>query len=483
MKASDANCGDGGALRPSLADDCRCASSGVGKIKFLIVCPAAKEFRVGTVGGRAAWRMRVFRFSMLTPLSVAAAAPDSVEPRIVDESVEPIDFDAEADLVGISFMTFNAPRAYEIAWEFKRRGKTVVLGGYHPTLLPEEAARHGDAVCVGEAEPNVPRIVADFQAGRLQRFYSSRDSSFTSPCPDRRLIRERQYVTSTVVQATRGCHNQCEFCSVTAFCRHTFKTRPVREVVDEIRSFRNKSILFMDDNLVADPGYAASLFRELIPLRKHWYAQIGVSATRDPEFLELMRASGCRGVFTGFESLSQDSLNGTGKQFNRADEYREAIRRLHAHGIGVCGAFVLGFDQDTPAVFETTARFLEEAELDTLQLTVLTPFPGTQLFERLNQAGRIFDTAWEHYDLGHVVFQPAVVSPEQLTAGHHRILRQFYSWRSILRRSLRQTRYLAPKEIALSFLVSIGYRFKLRATGILESPTRAEPIDAGRSAR
>ncbi len=449
------------------------------RLKFLIICPTARAFRMTARHHHPSLRMRVFRFSMLTPLAVAAAAPDFVDSRIIDEGVEPVDLDSDADVVGLSFMTFNAPRAYELAQAFKQRGKTVILGGYHATLMPEEAIRHADAVCIGEADANLPQMLEDFRRGSLRPFYRQTRDAFGRQRVDRTLLRPRAYLTPAVVQATRGCRFGCEFCSVAAFSRRRFQNRPVAEVIEEIRSLPNRCFLFMDDNLVAEPAYAHELFEGLRPLQRRWYAQVGVHVARDPALLDLMQRSGCRGVFVGLESLSQASLDATAKAFNHAEGYAEAIRRFHRRGIAVMGAIVLGFDQDTPEGLERTARFLSEAGLDALQLTLLTPLPGTPLFARLTAEGRIFDREWEHYDLGHVVFHPALLSAGRLAASHARLLRGFYSWRAILGRLRRQRRYLAPREMGLSLLVGLGYRFKLRRTGLWNWRV---PDSAGRQA-
>ncbi len=434
------------------------------KLKFVIICPAARAFRVDDQNKKPSRRMRVFRVSILSALYVAASAPDDVQTEIVDENVEPIDLDSDADIVGISFMTFNAPRAYELAAAFKQRGKTVVFGGYHPTLMAQEAIRYCDAVCVGDAEGNVPKMIADFRDGKLKRFYRYQSDKLGRIEVDNSLIDQKQYIVSSVVQATRGCPNRCEFCAVSAFFEHSHRTKPIDDVVDEIKRRGKKHVLFIDDNIGADVVYATKLFAQLIPLKKRWYAQIGVNVAEDPELMNLMRKSGCRGVLVGFESLSQQSLNQAGKAFNRAHEYRKAMHTFHAHGIYVFACFVLGFDHDQREIFEATARFLREAKVDGLQLTVQTPFPGTRLFKRMEQEGRIFDKNWEHYDFGHVVFRPKNMSANELQTAHHRILREFYSWPSIMVRLLRQLRYLAPREVVISLMISVGYRFKLRET-------------------
>jgi len=436
--------------------------------RLQIVCPAARQFRIERPGQHAPLRARIFRFSLLTPLSVAAAAPPDVEVSVIDENVEPVDLDADVDLVGISFMTFNAPRAYELARRFRERGRTVIFGGYHPTLLPEEAAEHCDAVCVGAAEPNVPRMIEDWRSGRLQRFYRHPQREFRSAPVDFGLIRGRQYMTATLVQATRGCRNRCEFCSVSAFSAYSLLQKPVDEVVEEIRDAGRRRVLFIDDSLSADPVYLRELLQALVPLRVHWYSQMGFNVTGDAGLLDLMQQSGCRGVFIGLESLSQTSLEETRKGFNRAADYQDGIHRLHQRGIAVIGAFVLGYDHDGRDVFDRTLRFLVEAEVDALQLTVLTPFPGTPLHRKLEQEGRLVDRDWEHYDLGHVVFAPRNFDAAELRAGHDRILARFYSWPWILRRLGRGLRYLRLSELGLLGLVSLGYRLKTRRDGYVQ---------------
>jgi len=405
---------------------------------------------------------------MMSALSVAASAPDDVEVSIVDENVEAVDFDADVDLVGVSFMTFNAPRAYEIARRFRAKGRTVLFGGYHPSLQPEEAGAQCDALCVGPAEPNLPRMIDDWRRGRLQRVYRLPLTEFRTRTLDPALVRRMQYIASTVVQATRGCHNRCEFCSVAAFSGNVLQTKPVDDVLREIRAARGRSVLFIDDSLSADSAYFHELLRALVPLRIRWYSQIGFAVTRETETLDLLERSGCRGVFIGFESVSQDSLDETRKGFNRADEYREGIRKLHDRGIGVFGAFVLGYDSDSPAIFERTLRFLDDAEVDALQLTVLTPFPGTPLYRRMEEQGRIIDRNWDHYDLGHVVFRPARMSPAELRAGHDMILERFYSWPAVLRRLRRQARTLGPRNLGLAALIGWGYRTKTRLDGYVQ---------------
>ncbi len=447
-------------------------------LRFLLVNPTSPLWRA-----RAAGRPRgprPFRFSMLTSLYVAAAMPAGVRTRIVDEDVEPVDFDAEADLVGISFMTYNAPRAYEIADEFRRRGRPVVLGGYHPTFLPEEAAEHGDAVCVGEAEGVAPQMIADFFAGRLQPRYVSEPVDLRGlPVPDRRLIRSWAYVTPDAVQATRGCLHACSFCSVSSFARRSFRKRPVDEVIEELRQL-GRWLIFMDDNIAHDPDYARELFARMAPLGKRWCSQCGVAIADDPALVSLAASSGCIGLFVGFESLSDENLASWRKTPNRRRDYARVVARLHAAGIGVYSGFVFGMDGDGPDVFARTLGFLDEARVDALQATILTPFPGTPLFADMERQGRITTRDWSLYDFGHVVFEPRGMSPATLRAGHAWVQSRFYSRAATWRRIARAFGHLAPAVVLNAMApLNLGYRARHRAYGTFEEAARVAGAVSG----
>ena len=438
-------------------------------IRFLMINPTASPWQVGS--GRAPSRKtKIFRFSMLSSLYVAASMPSYVETHIVDEDVEAVDFDTDADLVGISFMTFNAPRAYEIADRFRReKGKPVIFGGYHPTFMPEEAIGHADAVCIGEAENNVPRMIEDFVEGRLKRFYKSDPVDLGRlPIPDRSLMRKSAYITPDALQATRGCPNRCKFCSVTAFFKHQFRTRPVTEVIEELKKL-GSYVIFMDDNIIGDPAYAKELFAQMIPLKKRWFSQCSIRIAYDNELLRLAYASGCRGMFIGLESLSQDNLSDWNKNFNRARDYIWAIEKLHTTGIAVYAGVVFGMDGDTPDVFKKTLSFLHDADIDALQATILTPFPGTPLYGEMDRQGRIISRDWRTYDFCNVVFEPRNMSPEMLKNGHNWVLTKFYSQKSIVRRLFRASAYLSPWIILRGVgTLNMSYRSRLRAYGTFD---------------
>ena len=392
--------------------------------------------------------------------------PSYVQTRIIDEEVEALDFDLDADLVGISFMTYNDPRAYAIADKFRARGTPVFFGGYHPTFLPEEAIQHADAVCIGEAENNLPRMMEDFCAGQLQPFYHSQPVNLAGLArPRRELIRKQDYAPLEFLQATRGCNYQCSYCSVAAFNAHTLRTRPVDEVIEELKTL-GRHVLFMDDNLMGDRAYALELFRAMLPLGKTWYSQAGLGMAFDDELLDLAVRSGCQGLFIGFETLSEAGLRGFKKKPNLGKDYTTAVRKLHARGIAVCAVFMFGGDEDTTDVFERTLEFLLDSNVETLQATRLRPFPGTPLFTDLESQGRILDKDWSHYDFNHVVFEPLQMSRETLDKGVAWVLRQFHTRRAIARRVWRGLSYLGPGFTLTEILpINLGWCFKLTVDG------------------
>ena len=406
------------------------------KKELLLICPAPESCRVKS-GGKPVVS-RFFRHTRLSLLSVAAATPPDWNVKIVDEYVSPLEFSSEPACVGLSFMTAGAPRAYEIAREFRRLGIPVLAGGFHPTFMPEEALEHCDAVCVGDAEPSWPQMLRDLEVGALKRVYHS--DPYTSlrslKLPRRDLLNPRDYFTRNSVQTSRGCPNRCTFCSITSFYGAHYRHRPVEEVIREIAGLSGKIVLFIDDNLVADRSYALKLFSNLKPLNRHWYSQAALTIAQDSELLEAAVESGCKGLFVGLESLSNESLNKVGKGFCLAETYLSAIEILHRSGIAVEAGIIFGFDEDGPEVFNRTLDFLKASRVELAQITVLTPLPGTVIYSQMEKEGRILTRDWSYYDFFHVVFQPKRITPEELQAGTDQVVKCFYSTREILERTI-----------------------------------------------
>jgi len=309
-------------------------------------------------------------------------------------------------------------------------------------------------------------MIEDFMNGKLKQFYKSELVNLDElPILDRNLLQNRAYITTNALQATRGCYNRCEFCSVASFNRYEIRTRPVGKVIDELKTL-SRNVIFMDDNIALDREYAIELFEGMMPLKKRWFSQCAIGIAEDDELLHLAAKSGCRGLFIGFESVSQQSLNTWKKHCNREKDYLELVRRIHKAGIGIFAGFVFGSDEDGPDVFGNTLDFLHKANIEVLQSTRLTPFPGTPLFDKMNQDGRIFDKDWSHYDFFHVVHQPLNMDPETLHCGTAWLQKQFYGYKSITRRMARALTYLSPGIISqVMFPLNIGYRFKLSSYG------------------
>ena len=385
-------------------------------------------------------RRSQFKAYLAPPLALAVLAgitPPEVEVSITDEYLDPVDLEQPADLVGISATTQTAARAYQLADAFRARGVRVVLGGMHPSALQEEAAQHADAVVVGEGETVWTRLLSDLEAGHLQPVYrgNGRPSLAGLPHPRRDLFRRKRYLLPNSIYTTRGCPFDCSFCSVTSFFGGTYRCRPVDEVLREIDELENRRLLFfVDDNIVGHKEHARRLFLALAPYRLAWIGQASITVARDEGLLALLAASGCKGLFLGIESLSPDSLNWVGKQQNRVEEFEEAIRRIHAHGIGIIGSFIFGLDHDTEDVFELTVRFAQRTRLEAAQFNILTPYPGTPLAASLEREGRILTKDWSRYSEGRVLFTPRLMSVRTLQEGHDWAWREFYGLGSIWRR-------------------------------------------------
>jgi radical SAM superfamily enzyme YgiQ (UPF0313 family) len=381
---------------------------------------------------------RLIRFPQLTMPLLAALTPEGVEIHHTDEIVSPVNFRCGADLVGITTTTCSAPHAYAVADEFRARGVKVVLGGPHPTLLPAEAAQHADSVLVGEAEGVWPLLVEDFQNDRLKRFYHAAAApSLTGlPWARRELIEGRAYGRGVLI-ATRSCPHACGYCMLPHFYHHQYRCRPVAEVIAEAAAMKEKALIFWDDNIIGQPDYARELFRRLVPLRKRWTSQATFDIVEHDDLIRLAAASGCEALFVGLESISAASLRETGKIFNKPQRYWDGIKKLHDAGIAVQTGLVFGFDHDDVTVFERTLEFLERAGVDVASIGSLTPFPGTPIFRKLEAGGRILTRDWSKYNARtDVVFQPRLMTPDQLQAGVEWMTKKFYSLGSISRRLL-----------------------------------------------
>ena len=418
------------------------------------------------------------RYAPLTLTTLAAQVPGDLNAEITlqDEGVQPLNLDFDAELVGITAITGTAHRAYDVADELRRRGHTVVIGGVHATLLPDEAARHADALVLGYAEKSWPRLLRDFAAGRIESRYAQVTGRVLEgvPIARRDLLQRRRYATVNSIEATRGCPHKCDFCVVPTAWSNIYSHRPVDEVIAELESFEKRHAVFIDLSPVEDVQYAKALYRAMIPLRLRW---IGLSTTRNlPKTTStyvVAEQSGCKGLLIGFESISQATLNATHKQFHAAGRYAEVVRKLHDHGIGIQGCFVFGFDTDDESVFERTVEFVDRTQIVLPRYAVLTPFPGTGLYRRLDQEGRLLHRNWSLYDVEHVVFEPRQMAPERLQEGLEWSWRQSYSWGSLARRLGGAPWSILPLWLSLN----LGYRYYARHLPEKTWPIVRDPAD------
>ena len=395
--------------------------------------------------------------------TVAACTPPDWNVTIHDSRVSPVDFDQKVDLIGITGYTAEIPSTYAIADEFRKRGVPVVLGGVHVSALPSEALEHADAVVIGEAEGVWEKLLSDFSAGAMQPTY--RAEKFCTMehmrIPRRDLLDRGMYTSFNTLQATRGCPYNCDYCAVTGVFGHKFRTRPVKEVLSEIRAFDTKDFLFADDNICGFPEYAKELFTKLIPLKKTWGGQTSITIAQDDELLKLYARSGGQYAFIGLETLSQNNLKAINKPWSKAVDYVDSINKIHRAGINIIGSFILGLDEDDPSVFKHTLDFILKTKIAAAQFHILTPFPGTRLYERMDADKRIIDRDWSKYHTSDVVFQPANMTIKQLQDGYNWIFRQTYSRYNILSRVFR-----SGHGIPYRAAVNVSYRRKAMQTPV-----------------
>ncbi len=428
-------------------------------MKLTLIAPAVvDEKRRGMQG-------RVFQLPPLSLATVAAATPTHVDIEIVDEAIEPINYDSGADLVGITTLTRFAPHAYEIADRFRKNGAKVVMGGMHPSALPEESIKHCDSVVVGEAEMVWPTLVNDFEKNRLKKLYKCKDyvdMSIIRP-PRRDLYKKERYIFTHLVQTSRGCPFNCSFCSVTRFFGKTFRARPVQSVINEIRNMNTKFVGFSDDNIFGNRTYARKLFSALKYEGVIWMSQASLNIANDPDLLRLAARSGCKGLFIGLESADCESLVHMNKRFLDPQQFKDAIAKLHDRGLGVMGAFVFGNDNEDDSIFKKTLDFAKAIKLDLAQFSILTPYPGTAIYNRLMKENRIFNFDWSKYDCGNIVFRPLKMTADKLKEEVDKMWREFYRFDEFLLRLIKLGKRL-PVQLLPLLVMNFSFRKEIAAT-------------------
>jgi radical SAM superfamily enzyme YgiQ (UPF0313 family) len=385
--------------------------------------------------------LRSWEMEPLPPATIAGLTPPDVDVRFYDDRMERIPYDEPTDLVGISVETYTARRSYQIASEYRRRGVPVVMGGFHPTLCPDEVAEYAESVVIGEAEESWPRLIDDFRSGRMQRCYrSAARPSLSGVRPDRRIFRGKRYLPIGLVEAGRGCHFRCEFCAVQSVFKNTQTRRPLDQVISEVASLRGtrRLFFFVDDNITSNLAEAKEFFRALASLNIRWVSQSSINAAHDEEFLDLLVRSGCQGVLIGFESLNPVTLASMNKTFNTMrGGYEVALANLRRFGLRLYATFIFGYDADTADSFVRATEFAREHRFYIAAFNHLTPFPGTPLYARFQSEGRLLYDSWwldPRYRYNDVPFRPATMTPEALAGHCLQARRTFYAWPSIIRR-------------------------------------------------
>jgi radical SAM superfamily enzyme YgiQ (UPF0313 family) len=417
------------------------------------------------VDNDVARRLTFGRKALFMPLGLAVTAgcvPRSWQVEIVDECTRSVPAVKDVDLVGITAMTCQAPRAYEIADAYRALGVPVIMGGIHPSGLPEEALGHATAVAVGEAEATLPRMIADFEAGRLQGLYRP-ERSVEIGAPRRDLLRKEDYLVWNAVQVSRGCPHKCRFCTTHAIFEGRYAVRPIEAICQDIRDLGAKRVIFSDDNVVGNLRWAREFFGELAKLKVGWCGQATITVARDPELLALMKASGCLGLIVGLESPNPESLREGNKTYCDPAEYLSLLENLRRAKIGTWGSFLMGFDCDTVESLHESVRFARRARLGITCYPILTPYPGTPLFADYESQGRILTRDWSKYNGATVVFQPKRMTPRELANCQGAAFREFYSWRSLWQR----LDLLPPQKWTwlINLVINQGFRYYYRRTG------------------
>jgi radical SAM superfamily enzyme YgiQ (UPF0313 family) len=384
---------------------------------------------------------RYVRSWQMQPLAIAvlsALTPPSWGRSFFDDRLEEVEFDRPTDLVAISMETYTARRGYQIADEYRRRGVPVVMGGYHATFMPDEVLEHADAVCIGEAESIWGDILTDAEGGSLSGRYESPElADLTETRLDRSIFDGKDYFKLALVETSRGCRFNCSFCSITSFFGARHRRRPVEDIVAEIEALDEDAVFFVDDNIVGDPASAKEFFRALVPLGIRWISQASVNIASDEELLDLMAASGCKGLLIGFESMNSENLFSVGKTVNVDADYAGLLSRLRSRGIVVYGTFLLGLDEDGPDSYREDLRFAVEQKLFMAAFNHVVPFPGTPLYDQFEAEGRLIHDRWwlsEDFRFGQSPFRPTGMGPSDLEMSCHRARVKFYALPSVLRR-------------------------------------------------
>jgi len=416
-------------------------------MKLLFILPAIGrkdgEEYIGT------WKMEP-----LTIATLKALTPPDIETIFFDDRIEDINYDIDVDMVAISVETYTASRAYKIAQNFRNKGVTVVMGGYHVTAIPDEASEHCDSIIVGNAEAVWEQMLSDFQNAQLQQRYAGERGGIP-PMPDRSIYADKKYLPITLMETGRGCPHACEFCAITSYYCGKYTPRPVEDIVEEIKTSKNKFVFFVDDNITANRNHLFAICKAITPLKIKWTSQVSLSVAKDAELLQAMKKSGCQVVLIGFESLDKANLDQMNKSWNyKLGERDKMVQKVHKIGIGIYATFVFGFDFDAVESFDDTVEFAMKHKFFFTAFNHLLPYPGTPLYERLQKDGRLLYDKWwlkDDYKYGDIPYQPKTISPEKLKQYCANARRKFFKTSNILKRGMASIRRNANLMLTVIF--------------------------------
>jgi len=399
-----------------------------------------------------------FQYPCLTLQQVAAITPKEHDVEIIDERYVDIDFNKNYDLVGISTLTYNSIRGYEIAKIFRKKGIPVVFGGYHASLMPDEVKKHADSVVIGEAEYTWPKLLDDFKKGKLKKLYKADKLVDPEDIPAARHD-IGVFTAWEAIQSSRGCPTGCEFCAMQKIEGPVFRARPVEDILKEVESIKSKSVFFADASLTISPPYSKKLFKTLSSTNKkyHCFGNINV-LSKDDELLTIARDAGVDRWYLGIESISQENINQAGKSTNKVENYATAIKKIKDHGMDVTGFFIFGLDHDTPETFKKTLDAINNWHLDSASFSIVTPYPGTRLFDRFEREGRITNYDWSRYEEGKVNYKPTKLTEEELLEGIRYVAKNFFSVKESFKRSFNRY-HLNPVDGVVTFMGNMALRY------------------------
>jgi radical SAM superfamily enzyme YgiQ (UPF0313 family) len=391
----------------------------------------------------------------LSLLTVASLTPPEHDVEIADENIAPLRFDNAPDLVGINVNVDTSIRAYKIAQMYRQKGIPVILGGIHVSTNPEEGLQYADSVCIGNAENIWNTVLADLKHKKLKQRYQNNTLTDLSIASKLRwnLVPTHRYLVTNIISSSRGCPFRCDFCYNSSNYMKGYQTRPVENIVEEIKALKTKQVMFIDDNFMGNISSTNALLKAIEPMQLIWHAAVPTNLVEHLDLLDQMAQTGCHSLFIGFESINTNSIKSVNKKQNHVESYEKLIREIHHRNIMVNASMVFGMDHDDAEVFDKTLNWLIRNKVETMTAHILTPYPGTKLFNQLKSEGRITDMDWSHYNTSNVVFKPKHMTAEQLREGYLKIYKDFYSLKNILKRLPTE-----KKRRRAYLLFNLGYR-------------------------